>query len=249
LKAHTCYEERGFSNHDAVSKQTRRSAFTLIELLVVIAMITILASLLLPVLLHAKVAARAAHCQSNLRQIGMGLHMYLGDFSKYPTGFLSLGNYITQFSTTIYSNNEEQGQYVEADGLIFLSCPAPTGKAYEYNCSGSRPYGSLPCLGLGDFLPESGVKNPSEMIVTGDMFLSVAEFVSWDPVGSRTLTNIFSDGGWHSWYLFPHQSGANLLFCDGHIEFGKRQRLEQRTDALHRRWNNDNEPHSENWKP
>ena len=68
----------------APSRTTRpffRSAFTLIELLVVIAIIAILAAMLLPALSKAKNSARNIACISNLKQLGMCVHLYTTDFN------------------------------------------------------------------------------------------------------------------------------------------------------------------------
>src|SRR5687768_3857109 len=70
-----------------------RSAFTLIELLVVIAVIALLAAILFPVFARARENARRASCQSNLKQIGIGLMQYTQDYDeRFPVRLATGGN-------------------------------------------------------------------------------------------------------------------------------------------------------------
>lgn len=45
-----------------------------------------------------------------------------------------------------------------------------------------------------------------------------------------------------------HRGRANIAFCDGHIEQGKRNQVIAPTEAARRRWNIDNLPHPETWR-
>jgi prepilin-type N-terminal cleavage/methylation domain-containing protein/prepilin-type processing-associated H-X9-DG protein len=70
---------------EGIFKMRNKRAFTLIELLVVIAIIAILAAILFPVFAQAREKARSISCLSNIRQIGMGIAMYVQDYDEvYP---------------------------------------------------------------------------------------------------------------------------------------------------------------------
>ena len=69
----------------------KKKGFTLIELLVVIAIIAILAAILFPAFARARENARRASCQSNLKQIALGVEQYKQDYdSLYPASITAI---------------------------------------------------------------------------------------------------------------------------------------------------------------
>lgn len=108
-------------------RRTRSTAgFTLIELLIVIAIIAILAAILFPVFARARENARRASCQSNLKQIGLGLAQYAIDFDNRLPG----DNVQTQ-ATTVRNRSWPSiiFPYIKTDAVFV--CPSSKAGMYD----------------------------------------------------------------------------------------------------------------------
>lgn len=147
------------------------AGFTLIELLVVIAVIAILAALLLPTLAGAKMNAKVAYCRNNLRQIGVGMRMYVNDYAAFPSFISVCGPYMGALwpdynqpspgvlvpRTSVFACpgfNDMPGLYTGGAGTP-SNTPPLTSSAYGYNFLGTgvrNPNnGSTACMGIGPY--------------------------------------------------------------------------------------------------
>jgi len=114
--------------------------FTLIELLVVIAIIAILAAMLLPALAAAKKKAAQTACLNNMKQVGLGFIIYVGDASDIYPGSASGNTYGPHLEDWIYwrsgaATPTVNGVLMTVDKSPILTCLGGTvGSTNIFRC-------------------------------------------------------------------------------------------------------------------
>jgi prepilin-type N-terminal cleavage/methylation domain-containing protein/prepilin-type processing-associated H-X9-DG protein len=224
--------------HTLSSRYSSRksSGFTLIELLVVIAIIALLAAILFPVFAQAREKARQASCMSNLRQIGLGMLMYVQDYDETifpwlendPNG-VRMWDGFTDFSQGFppkylpdqgflqpYMKNTQIEDCPTAAGTIpftiDLSNGIPVWMAYGVNMN-LMPFttsNGLTYIGLS----LASVGAPSDTV-----FLADAASFAYNPPDKLIRTNKLIPPSANAPSLHGRHTGmANVLWMDGHVK-------------------------------
>lgn len=185
--------------------------FTLVELLVVIGIIGALVALLLPALQKARQSAIAIQCASNMRQIDLGLAMYLQDNKqRFPD--------TTTFSAPVdmrWIGFFDRGKCPYP--TVF--CPASTGDPSLGPPEGLIPYAYNQALGRGDWTGY-GIYRPTQIgqLLPQDVitFCEGTGWYFWNSVyGQGAFCAIaVSAGGRLS---VPHSGAQNIAYLDGHV--------------------------------
>jgi prepilin-type N-terminal cleavage/methylation domain-containing protein/prepilin-type processing-associated H-X9-DG protein len=220
-----------------ISHKKKISGFTLVELLVVISIIALLVSILMPALGKARAQARQVLCASNLKQIGLGIEIFVADSEgfKYPQQRLPVGTWNVGeqenhwwLAIRRYVDSEFISPNPNASSETVGHCPnhteSPPGVDY-YSYVGNSNI--MTNAGAGVFNPPekpiaaSSVMFPSEKVIVFE--IHTPSTIPW-------TANAWMSGGWlkpSGWNgsgpIYPfgiqtHGHVSNFLFCDGHVE-------------------------------
>ncbi|NUQ01544.1 MAG: DUF1559 domain-containing protein [Armatimonadetes bacterium] len=193
-----------------VVRRATRPAFTLIELLVVIAIIAILAAILFPVFAKAREKARQSSCQSNLKQIGVGVLQYVQDYDETFPMYAPAG----------YAYNWEGACEPYFKSPQILRCPSATGNLVRYGIS----YPHIGWTGGGAAMAR--VTRPAEVAMLFETQyddggqLKLAYCTTHYALGSQA--NASKNG----LPLQPrHNEGLNITYVDGHVKWSKQDSI------------------------
>ena len=218
----------------------KHRGFTLIELLVVIAIVALLIALLLPALKKARDAGRIVVCKSNLHQMGVAAHAYLGDWNDtfgsaqsaagWPTIFAYVGKTgkggydlhpANKRPMSIYLDNNIQPESPVAVAL----CPSDLYGSYNWSSVYDHAGSSycFNCAWYGRTLVK-GQDGTSQL----DSYLGVRASQIRQPsrfvlAGDFAIANTPFEGsavygeGQKNWHSLDGRD--NTAFVDGHVSF------------------------------
>ena len=224
-----------------------RNATTLIELLVVIAIIAILAALLFPVFARARDKGRQASCTSNLKQLGLAAMLYVEDYDeRYPLGHAPIDDPLTTFN----GGGDYEPHFIELlrpyiknshnDGV--WRCPSDPSRQLNKDGDKTELQVSYSVNGWFEYgAALAQVESPAEKIHVLES--SDDDHFHWWELGRKKASDPYlTFDKLPQKDLAPqtapvrHSEGANYLYADVHVKWGRLQSLWGTTRATNAFW-------------
>jgi len=212
------------------------------ELIIVIAIIAIMVALLLPALKKAKENTNRIACANKLKQLGNCFVMYLSDSNE----IFPYNNYTPYYNSTYWYVRMLDIAGIEWKTATYmpdlLTCPQTKDKAQVFSAA-NVSYGYNTCYlsarykdeGYGGLYSAGNkatrIKNPSSITMLSDNMDFAPDS---DPQRNALVSYHISD----SYPGNMHRNGANVLFCDSHVELKLQSELLYSTSTLALNGNN-----------
>ncbi len=189
-----------------------RRGFTLIELLVVIAIIAILAAILFPVFAKAREKARQSSCQSNVKQLMLGLLQYAEDYDeRFPVGGYTAAGY---WHTTLnpYLKNEQVKICPSEQTVSGSAANGYTNYGWNFYNFGylDNDHRRFHSVALGT------INKPAECVLIGD-----SDYWTLSTGVRAGINYLLYAPNYSSTYGVSrrHNEGGNYGYVDGHVKW------------------------------
>lgn len=210
------------TSHIELQTETR-NGFTLIELLVVIAIIAILASILFPVFARARENARRSSCQSNAKQILLGLMQYTQD---YDEKYMPMYTYDPARTPTVAYWAYVLQPYMKSTQVF--NCPSASDELYGTTADGYKTdYGINTWLfedaGSNSGRSMTSIEQPAATVLLADSL----DGPRVNPDGYLRGTGSTAYNNNYSWAQYRHLETTTVGFFDGHVKAMRKGALEK----------------------
>ena len=224
----------GKNRAEHICERGNTKRFTLIGLLVVIAIIAILASLMLPALTKAQHKAQQITCAGNMKQMGMAVQMYAGDFNGFSPlarryGGIPQKNWYSRTLPPYLGEGSISNPmgYDYSDSLDVVVCPSANPEWGRWHYLHHFAWGharlhfdTKPSYYAG--IPLEKLRHPTKLAMYVEAEPYMNAYGKWGIEGYLYYGLCrYPDrkSGYAAMKPYMHGTGMNVTFADGHVGF------------------------------